>query len=75
MKSKCIVKVLCGREKDEKCLYQEKNRGKKDNSDCGDGWYAAFGACNSDEASVAALTAALEKLGYTVTIKPNEVAR
>ena len=64
MESKCIVNVLCGRKKDEKCLYQEKNRGKKDNNDCGQGWYDRFGTCNSDEASAAALIAALKKLGY-----------
>jgi len=63
MESKCIVSVLCGRKKGEKCLYQEKNRGKKDNNDCGEGWYDRFGTCNSDEASVAALRAALEELG------------
>ena len=63
MESKCIVSVLCGRKKGEKCLYQEKNRGKKDNNDCGEGWYDEFGTCNSDEASVAALRAALEELG------------
>ena len=87
MESKCIVSVLCGRKKDEKCLYQEKNRGKKDNNDCGEGWYDEFGTCNSDEASVAALIAALEKLTgkkvmlitpsdglqiLEVTIKPKE---